>query len=87
MLIIKILAVIAFFGSIAWAIAAPDYESVIAMFTSLSTLIAAFVYQKKQVKNQTQKQSISENGFGLQAGGDLNVGNINTSKESGPNAG
>lgn len=48
MLIIKLLAGAALLGSIAWAVAAPDYEPVIAMITSLSALIAAFVSDKRR---------------------------------------
>ncbi len=86
MLVIKILASFALFGSIAWAITAPGYDSIISAITSLSALISAFIFQKKKVVYPSQKQSVSGDGFGLQAGGDLNVGNISISNEREPNA-
>ncbi|PZO18425.1 MAG: hypothetical protein DCE87_02095 [Betaproteobacteria bacterium] len=81
MLIIKLLAGAALLGSIAWTVAAPDYEPVIAMITSLSALIAVFVSDKRREARTRQRQLISGNGVGLQAGGDIKVGNIDNSQE------
>ena len=76
MLIIKFLATAAFLGSIAWMVAAPDYEPALAIFTSLSALIASFVIEKRRKSNATQQQEVSGNGLGIQAGGDVSVGNV-----------
>ncbi len=83
MLIIKLLSGAALLGSIAWAIAAPGYEPVIAIITSLSALIVAFVSDKRREASARQRQLISGNGVGLQAGGDISVGNIGNSQERG----
>ncbi len=81
MLIIKILATIAFIGSIAWFIAQPDYEPAIGITTSLMTFIAAWI-KGKQKKPAYQKQTISRNSIGIQAGGDISMGNIHTTGTS-----
>lgn len=86
MLIIKLLAGAALLGSIAWVVAAPDYEPAIAVITSLSALIAAFVSDKRREVSTRQRQRISGNGVGLQAGGDISVGNIGNSHERGSDA-
>lgn len=86
MLIIKLLAGAALLGSIAWAVAAPDYEPVIAMITSLSALIAAFVSDKRREASTRQRQLVSGSGVGIQAGGDISVGNIGNSQERGSDA-
>lgn len=86
MLIIKLLAGTALLGSIAWTVAAPDYEPVIAMTTSLSALIAAFVSDKRREASTRQRQLISGNGVGLQAGGAISVRNIGNRRERGSDA-
>ena len=79
MLIIKLLSGIAFIGSVAWFIAQRDYEPAIAIFTSLSAFIAAWLHGKKLKRQANQNQTISKNGIGIQAGGDVSMGSIRTS--------
>ena len=76
MLIIKLLSGASFLGSIAWFIAEPGYEPVIAVITLLTALITVFIVEKRSTSNLHQRQVISGNGMGLQAGGDISVGNI-----------
>ncbi len=80
MLIIKFLSGLAFIGSVAWYIAQPGYEPAITAVTSLAAFIAAWVVDKKNQKIITnQNQTVSKNGIGIQAGGDVSTGNIRTS--------
>ena len=79
MLIIKLLSGLAFIGSVAWFIAQRDYEPAIAILTSLAAFIAAWFADRKQKRQANQNQSISKNGLGIQAGGDVNLGSIRTS--------
>lgn len=79
MLIIKILSGLAFIGSIVWFIAQRDYEPAIAIVTSLSAFIAAWFGDKKLKRQASQSQSVSKNAIGIQAGGDVKMGNIRTS--------
>lgn len=76
LLIVKILSAIVFLGSIAWFCAAPDYEPAIAIATSLITLIGAFIAEKK--RKASQHQSLGKNSLGIQAGGDVHIGTLNT---------
>ena len=82
MLIIKLLSGLAFIGSVAWFIAQRDYEPAIAIVTSLSGFIAAWLYDKKLKRQANQNQTVSKNGIGIQAGGDVSMGSIRTSKKT-----
>lgn len=79
---IKILSGFAFIGSVAWFISLPDYEPVIAIFTSLSAFIAAWIGDKKLKRQANQNQTVSKNGIGIQAGGDVSMGSIRTSRKT-----
>lgn len=76
MLIIKLLAAVAFAGSVLWAIAQPDYEPAIAVVTSLSALIGSIVIERRSKSHAAQRQTVGERGVGVQAGGDVNIGTI-----------
>lgn len=82
MLIIKLLSGLAFIGSVVWFIAQRDYEPAIAIVTSLSTFIAAWFGGKKLKRQANQNQTVSKNGIGIQAGGDVSMGNIRTSRKT-----
>jgi hypothetical protein len=66
--------------------AAPDYEPALAIIASLSTLIANFVIEKRKDATPNQWQKVATNGVGIQAGGDVTVGNIRSSAETKPDA-
>lgn len=74
--IIKLLSVVALCGSIAWMVAAPDYEPALAIIASISTLVANFLIEKRKDATLNQRQKVTGDGVGIQAGGDVNVGNI-----------
>lgn len=73
---------LAFIGSVAWFFALPDYEPVIAIVTSLSAFIAAWFGDKKLKRQANQNQTVSKNGIGIQAGGDVSMGSIRTSRKT-----
>ncbi len=75
MLVVKILSFVAFVASIAWCIKSPDYEPAIAIVTSLIALIASW-RAGKEGHSAGQHQVVGENGFGIQAGGDVKTGDI-----------
>lgn len=81
-MIIKFLCGVAFIGSIAWFIAQPNYEPAIAIVTSLIAFIAAWVGDKKIKRRENQIQTIAKNGIGIQAGGDVKMGDIRAGRES-----
>jgi hypothetical protein len=82
MLIIMLLSGLAVIGSVAWFIALPGYDSGIAILTSLSALLAAWFGDKKLKRQANQNQVVSKNGIGVQAGGNVNMGNIHTSRKT-----
>ena len=84
--IIKLLSVVALSGSIAWMVVDPDYEPALAILASLSTLITNFVIEKRKDATLNQRQKVSGDGVGIQAGGDVTVGNIRNSSEIKQNA-
>ena len=71
MLVIKILSLGAFFGSLAWFWHSPDYEPAIACVTTLSTCILAFVADSRAKRKATQVQEVRGKSVGIQAGGDV----------------
>lgn len=75
MLVIKILSFFAFIASTIWCISSPGYEPAIAIATSLIALITSL--RAGQERRPTdQEQVVGENGFGIQAGGDVKTGDI-----------
>lgn len=82
MLIIKLLSGFAFIGSVVWFIAQRDYEPAIAIVTSLSAFIAAWFGGKKLKRQANQNQTVSKNGVGIQAGGDISMGSIRTNTKT-----
>lgn len=86
MLIIKILSGFAFIGSIGWFTAQPGYEPAIAVVTSLSAIIGAWLADKKTKQQANQNQTVGENGIGIQAGGDVNTGSLRVSRKNTTNA-
>lgn len=81
MLIIKLLSGLAFIGSVVWFIATPDYEPAIASVTSLSALIAILFGERRAKRRAAQSQSVAENAIGIQAGGNVKVGNIHANRD------
>lgn len=80
MLIIKLLSGIALVGSIAWLFIEPNFEPLIAVITSLAALITSLFSSKREDDIQKQTQTVTEGSVGIQAGGDVNIGNISAIK-------
>jgi len=75
MTVVKILAAITLVVSIGWAVVTPSFESALAVLGSLSALIATFFLARRNAQH-TQQQTVSNSSVGVQAGGNVNVGNI-----------
>jgi hypothetical protein len=76
MFVLKLLAFVAFFGSIAWFWASPDYEPGIAIVSTLSGLIAIWFGERQSARKAAQSQVVGAGGVGVQAGRDAHVGSI-----------
>ncbi len=74
MIYIKILSAIALMGSIAWLIVSPGFEPALAVIGSLSALISVIFIQERKSRHVQQQQSVSKSSVGIQAGGDVNIG-------------
>jgi len=79
---VKFLAAIALIGSIAWVIADPGFEPVLAVIGSISTLVSAFLVEKRNARRAQQHQSVSKSSIGVQAGGDVSMGDIGGDKDA-----
>lgn len=79
---IKFLAVVALVASIAWLISAPGFEPALALVGSLTALVSAFVVEKRSKRRARQHQSVSKSSMGIQAGGDVSIGDINSDKDA-----
>lgn len=82
MVYVKFLAAIALLGSIAWVIADPGFEPGLAVVGSLSALVSAFLVEKRNARRAQQHQSVSQSSIGVQAGGDVSIGNIGGNKHA-----
>ncbi|MDO8587088.1 MAG: hypothetical protein Q7T82_08625 [Armatimonadota bacterium] len=82
MVYVKFLAAIGLIGSIGWAIAAPGFESALAVIGSITALISACLAGKRKAQRAQQHQSVSESSIGVQAGGDVNIGSIGGDKHA-----
>lgn len=80
MVYVKVLAAIALIGSIAWVIADPGFEPSLAVVGSLSALVSAFIVEKRNARRAQQHQSVSKSSIGVQAGGNVNIGNVGGDK-------
>lgn len=74
--IIRILAGLSLLGAIGWVYFQPGWESGLAIVATLSTLVGSFVGEKRKDPPTGQHQNVSGSGVGIQAGGDVTVGNI-----------
>jgi hypothetical protein len=79
---VKALAAIALIGSIGWVIVDPGFEPALAVVGSISGLISAFLVEKRNARRAQQHQSVSKSSIGVQAGGDVNIGNIGRDKHA-----
>ena len=79
---VKFLAVIALIGSIAWVIVSPGFESALAVVGSVSALVSAIFIQKRTELRSRQRQSVSKSSIGVQAGGDVSIGDIGGDKHA-----
>lgn len=79
---VKFLAAIALIGSIAWVIADPGFEPALAVVGSISALVSAFLVQKRTARRAQQHQSVSKSSIGVQAGGDVSIGDIGDDKHA-----
>jgi hypothetical protein len=75
----KFLAAIALIGSIAWVIANPGFEPALVVVGSISTLVALFVRDKRNAQ-RAQQQSVSKSSVGVQAGGNVSIGDMGGEK-------
>jgi hypothetical protein len=80
--IIKFLAIVTFIGSIAWLVSDPGFEPALALVSSLSALVSAFIIEKRSKRLSQQHQSVSKSSMGIQAGGDVSIGDINNDKHA-----
>ena len=55
--------------------------SAITSITSLSALIAILFVEKRAKRRAAQSQSVAENAIGIQAGGNVKVGNIHANRD------
>ena len=82
MLYIKLLSVVALIVSIGWVIANPSYEPALAVIVSISALISTFIIEKGNKRRAQQHQFISKSSIGIQAGGDINAGDVSNNKHA-----
>lgn len=80
--IVKILCVIGVLASAAWVLTKPGFDSSLSLITTLVALAGCFVVERRKRRSPAQHQSISGSSVGIQAGGDVHVGNISNKSGS-----
>ena len=78
--IFRVLSGIAMLLSITWVIYDPTFEPAIATVVFISALLASFINLDSTQSSENQTQTISENGIGIQAGGDISINSNNQNK-------
>lgn len=79
---LKFLAVIALVASIAWFVVHPGFHPALSALGSLSALVSAFLVEKRNARRARQIQSVSQSSVGVQAGGDVSIGNVGIDKNA-----
>lgn len=79
MLIVKVVSGLAFLAALAWSVAKQDLESLSAVLGSLAVLIGSFYVDRKSKSGQVQE--VGSGGIGVQAGGNVQVGSIQSKME------
>lgn len=77
----KCLTFLVFLASGAWLFFSPGWDSLIATGTSLAGFIASLRASGSQ-PHASQAQSVSDRGTGIQAGGNVTIGDFNKIKSS-----
>jgi hypothetical protein len=76
---IRFLALLSLAGSVAWLIYEPGFEPFLAVLGAIGVAVTAFLVEKAK-RTRGQQQEISAGSVGIQAGGDINIGNIQGGK-------
>jgi len=82
MIYIRVLAVVALIGSVIWLTAEPGFEPALAVVVSSSALVSAFLVHRRSKPRAQQYQSVSGSSLGLQAGGDVSIGDAGSDKHA-----
>lgn len=78
--LIRLSASAALLASIIWLNAKPGYAPAATVLGPLTTLGLTWLTEKYNGHRAQQRQSVSENSIGLQAGGDMKTGDIQRDK-------
>lgn len=70
-IVVKVLAGLVLAAGIAWMVVRPGWELGIAIVWALTAFVALFVVERRRVSVPPQRQQVSGQGVGIQAGGDV----------------
>lgn len=82
MIILKFITALGLLIALAWLYFDPKFDSAVATAMALAALIALFVAPVKKKRSSNQSQSVTDHSFGIQAGGDANIGSKEIPKVS-----
>lgn len=74
--LIRLLSVLALLMAGGWSIASPGWEPLLAVVTAVGALAGTFLAPTSTKAASTQSQDVGTAGFGIQAGRDVNVHDI-----------
>lgn len=71
-MVVKLTTFLAFLIAAAWAVKDPNWESIVTAVATLAVFAGTFVVARRT--STGQKQKVSKNSVGVQAGRDVNIG-------------
>jgi hypothetical protein len=80
--IIKFLVIIALIVSFFWFFSDPGFEPALACIGSILALMPVVFVEKRNKQSAQQYQAVSKSSMGIQAGGNVSIGDINRDKDA-----
>lgn len=76
---LKVLAIVALLGAVAWFVWDPGFEPALAIVAAIVAFVSARVTEVRRATRQ-QSQSVSRSSIGIQAGRDVQIGDRSSKK-------
>jgi hypothetical protein len=80
--LLRVLAAISLLLAVGWVITKPGFDSAGAVAGALTLLISTHVAIPRENRASGQQQVIAQSSVGIQAGGDVNIGNASGDKDA-----
>lgn len=79
--IFRLITILGLLIAITWLFIEPKFDSVFATAIALAAVIALFITTNKMKRSPSQSQVVTNNSSGIQAGGNVNMGSVRSSRK------